>query len=94
MFTKLIAAVDPQRTTDKPPVGPMHAAALEPGQTGTIEQVDERVHDRALAMGIRPGREIEVRSKQPLRGPMVVAFDRSVVSISRRCARGIKVSTK
>ncbi len=104
MFTTLIAAVDPRQTadeptadeptTDKPTAERTHAAALERGQTGTIERVDGRVHDRALAMGIRPGRELELRSKQPFRGPLVVAVDRSVTSISRRCARGIELSTE
>lgn len=99
MFTTLIAAADPRRTADdptadEPAAEPTHAAALEHGQIGTIERVDERVHDRALAMGIRPGRELEVRSKQPFRGPLVVAVDQSVASISRRCARGIELSTE
>ncbi|QAU14177.1 ferrous iron transport protein A [Halorubrum sp. BOL3-1] len=94
MFTKLIAAADPRRTSDEPTVEPTHAAAVERGQTGTIERVDERVHDSTLAMGIRPRRELEVRSKQPFCGPLVVVVDRSVTSISRRCARSIELSTE
>ncbi len=94
MLSGLIASVMPERTSDSLSTGTIHAAALESGQTGTIERVDEDVHDRALAMGIRPGRELEVRSKQPFDGPLVVAVDQSVTSISRRCARGIELSVE
>jgi len=94
MLSGLIASVIPEQTNNGLSVGSTHVAALESGQTGTIERVDEDVSDRALAMGIRPGRELEVRSKQPFHGPLVVAVDQSVTSISRQCAQGIELSVE
>ncbi|WP_253738096.1 FeoA family protein [Halohasta salina] len=65
---------------------------LECGETGRIECVDcER---RTLeSMGVRPGKRIEVCTKHPFDGPVVVSVGRSTVSLSRSHARQLDVVT-
>ena len=92
MLSGLIASVIPERTNNGLSVGSTHVAALKSGQTGTIERVDGDVSDRALAMGIRPGRELDLRSQHPFHGPLVVPVDQSVLSTSLQCAQGIDLS--
>jgi len=64
---------------------------LDCGETGRIECVDcER---RTLeSMGIRPGKRIEVCTKHPFDGPVVVSVGRSTVSLSRSHARQLDVA--
>ncbi|MFW6321741.1 MAG: FeoA family protein [Halohasta sp.] len=66
---------------------------LECGETGRIECVDcER---RTLeSMGVRPGKRIEVCTKHPFAGPVVVSVGRSTVSLSRSHARQLDVVTE
>ena len=65
---------------------------LDCGETGRIECVEcER---RTLhSMGVRPGRRIEVCTKHPFDGPVVVSVGRSTVSLSRSHARELDVVT-
>lgn len=67
-------------------------AEMRSGQTGTIERIDECVRGRASAMGVRPGKRLEVQTKQPFDGPVVISVGDSVTSLSRRYAQGIEVT--
>ncbi|MEF8756677.1 MAG: FeoA family protein [Halobacteriales archaeon] len=67
-------------------------AKMQSGQTGTIEEIDEHVRARTSGMGVRPGKQVTVHTKQPFDGPVVVSVGESMTSLSRRYARGIEVS--
>ncbi|HKL27653.1 MAG TPA: FeoA family protein [Natrialbaceae archaeon] len=67
-------------------------AEMQSGQTGTIERIDECVRAKASAMGVRPGKRLEVQTKQPFDGPVVISVGDSMTSLSRRYAQGIEVT--
>lgn len=66
-------------------------AEMQNGQTGVIETVDGAARAELSAMGIRPGARVEVHSKQPLNGPVVISIGPSMTSLSRRYAKQITV---
>ncbi len=92
LLNGLLSAVTSSGADQQPVPDCRPATELQVGQSGTVAQIDEHVRDRAIARGIRPGRTLEVQTKQPFDGPVVVSVDRSVTSISRRCARGIEIT--
>jgi len=61
------------------------------GEEGTVEHIGDRFREYLRSMGIRPGKEIEVCSKQPFDGPVVVSIGRSTVSLSRSQARELEI---
>ena len=66
---------------------------LDCGETGRIECVD--CGRRTLeSMGVRPGKRIEVCTKHPFEGPVVVSVGRSTVSLSRSHARQLEVAVE
>ncbi len=64
---------------------------LNCGECGTIEDVEE---DCLQSMGVRPGKTVEVHTKHPFGGPVVVSVGRSTVSLSRSQARALEVTTE
>jgi Fe2+ transport system protein FeoA len=66
-------------------------ADVECGEEGTVEQISGRFREYLRSMGIRPGKEITVCSKQPFEGPVVVSIGRSTVSLSRSQARALEI---
>ncbi len=48
-----------------------------------------RGSDRLLKMGLGPGAEVEVVSRYPFRGPVVVRLDGSQIALGRGIARRI-----
>lgn len=66
-------------------------ADVDCGEEGTVEQVSERFREYLRSMGIRPGKEIKVCSKQPFNGPVVVSVGHSTVSLSRSQARALEI---
>ena len=65
---------------------------LDNGETGTIECVECPARKRLQSMGVRPGKRIEVCTKHPFDGPVVIAVGRSTVSLSRSQARDLEVT--
>ncbi|MFW6018425.1 MAG: FeoA family protein [Halapricum sp.] len=65
-------------------------ADLECGDCATIENVDREC---LRSMGVRPGKTVEVHTKHPFGGPVVVSVGRSTVSLSRSQARALEVTT-
>jgi len=66
---------------------------LECGETGTIECVG-RCRRNLQSMGVRPGKRIELCTKHPFDGPVVVSVGRSTVSLSRSHAQHLEVATE
>ncbi len=63
-------------------------------QKGKIKKIDQSLRARIAGMGIREGKEIEVMTKQPIKGPVVVNIDRSDTSLGMGLADKITVEVE
>jgi ferrous iron transport protein A len=70
-------------------------AALQPGDTATIISIhaEEALHLRLLALGFRPGKQIEMIRKASFSGPLQVRVGTTDVMLRRLEAAKIKVQT-
>jgi ferrous iron transport protein A len=50
-------------------------------EKGRIKEIDKSLRAQIAGMGIREGKEIEMMTKQPIKGPLVVNVDRANTSI-------------
>ena len=50
-------------------------------EKGRIKKIDKSLRAQIAGMGIREGKDVEMMSKQPIKGPVVVNVDRSNTSI-------------
>ena len=50
-------------------------------EKGRIKKIDESLRAQIAGMGIREGKDVEMMTKQPIKGPVVVNVDRSNTSI-------------
>ncbi len=50
-------------------------------EEGIVKRISEGLKDKIAGMGIREGKEIKMMTKQPIKGPVVVAVDRANTSI-------------
>ncbi len=50
-------------------------------EEGIVIRIEGRLRQRIAGMGIREGKEIKMMTKQPIKGPVVVAVGRSNTSI-------------
>ncbi len=66
-------------------------SSLDPGSGGKVVRIDKNLKSQIAAMGVRAGCQIELDSKQPLKGPLVVKVGNVVTSIGRKLALGIEV---
>ncbi len=64
------------------------------GEKGVIKNVDEDLKEKIAGMGIRIGKEIEMITKQPMRGPVVVLVDGARTSLGRNISNRINVEVK
>jgi ferrous iron transport protein A len=71
-----------------------HLGLLKPGQIATITQLHNEpgLHQRLLAMGFRPGRQIMMLRRGWLSGPLHVRIGTTEVMLRCREAREIEVT--
>jgi ferrous iron transport protein A len=50
-------------------------------EKGRIKEIDRSLRAQIAGMGIREGKEVEMMTKQPIKGPVVVNVDRANTSI-------------
>ncbi len=50
-------------------------------EEGIVKEIRDGLKDKIAGMGIREGRGIKMMTKQPIKGPAVVAVDRANTSI-------------
>ena len=50
-------------------------------EKGRIKKIDRSLRAQIAGMGIREGKEVKMMTKQPMKGPLVVAVDRANTSI-------------
>jgi Fe2+ transport system protein A len=63
-------------------------------EKGRIKEIDKSLRTQIAGMGIREGKEIEMMTKQPIKGPLVVNVDRSNTSIGLGLADKIIVEVE
>ncbi len=73
---------------------PLSLALLHPGVPAQVLTVPAQDAERLAAEGLRPGEVLEVESRLPLGGPVVVRLGRARVALARRVAVGILVEER
>ena len=63
-------------------------------EKGRIKKIDKSLRVQIAGMGIREGKEVEMMTKQPIKGPLVVTVDRSNTSIGLGLADRIIVEVE
>lgn len=63
-------------------------------EKGRIKKIDRSLRAQVAGMGIREGKQIEMMTKQPIKGPVVVSIDRANTSIGRGLADKIVVEVE
>ena len=63
-------------------------------EKGRIKKIDESLRAQIAGMGIREGKEVEIMTRQPIKGPVVVKVDRANTSISLALADKIIVEVE
>ena len=63
-------------------------------EKGRIKKIDPSLRAQIAGMGIREGKEVEMMTKQPIKGPVVVNVDRSNTSIGLGLADKIVVEVE
>ncbi|MFP3946425.1 MAG: FeoA family protein [Halobacteriota archaeon] len=64
------------------------------GEEGVVDSVSEDIKSKAAGMGIRVGRKLKMDTKQPIKGPVVVAVDGSTVSLGLEIADKVSVEVE
>jgi len=63
-------------------------------EKGRIKKIDKSLRAQIAGMGIREGKDVEMMTKQPIKGPVVVNVDRSNTSIGLGLADKITVEVE
>ena len=63
-------------------------------EKGRIKKIDRSLRAQIAGMGIREGKEVEMMTKQPIKGPVVVNVDRSNTSLGLGLADKITVEVE
>jgi Fe2+ transport system protein FeoA len=61
------------------------------GEKGIVKQIPEDLRNYVTGMGLRLNRPVEITSKQPMKGPVVVSIGNSSISLGRNHAEKIIV---
>ena len=63
-------------------------------EEGIVKTIEEGFKEKVAGMGIRVGKEIKMLTKQPMKGPIVVAIDEARTSLGLGIARKIIIEVK
>jgi len=61
------------------------------GEKGVVKRIEKEFQGKIAGMGIRVGKEVEILTREPLRGPVVVIVDESRTSLGLGMAKKITV---
>ena len=64
------------------------------GEKGVVKTIPSDLRSHVTGMGIRLNKPIEISSKQPMKGPVVVNAGNSSISLGRKIAEKIIVEVK
>jgi len=63
-------------------------------EKGRIKKIDKSLRAQIAGMGIREGKDVEMMTKQPMKGPVVVNIDRANTSLGLGLADKITVEVE
>lgn len=63
-------------------------------EEGVVDSVSEDIKGKVAGMGIRVGKKLKMDTKQPIKGPVVVAVDGSTISLGLEVADKISVEVE
>ena len=63
-------------------------------EKGRVIKIEGKLRQQIAGMGIREGKEIQMITKQPIKGPVVVTVDRATTSIGLGLADKITVEVE
>jgi Fe2+ transport system protein FeoA len=64
------------------------------GENGIVKKIPADIIGYVTGMGLRLNKPVEISSKQPLKGPVVVSVGNSSISIGRNLAEKIIIEVK
>jgi Fe2+ transport system protein FeoA len=64
------------------------------GESGVVKRIPADLRNYVTGMGLRLNKPVEISSKQPMKGPVVVSVGNSSISIGRNHAEKIIVEVK
>ena len=64
------------------------------GEKGTVKKIEGKLRAQIAGMGIREGKEIEMMTKQPIKGPLTIAIGRANTSLGIGLAEQIIVEVE
>lgn len=64
------------------------------GEKGIVKNIPDDLRGHVTGMGLRLNKPVEISSKQPLQGPIVVTIGNSSISLGRKLAEKIVVEVK
>ncbi|HJH29435.1 MAG TPA: ferrous iron transport protein A [Methanosarcinaceae archaeon] len=63
-------------------------------EEGIVTDIEETLRKKVAGMGIRVGKRLKMITKQPVKGPVVVAVDEAITSLGLDVAEKIIVEMK
>jgi len=64
------------------------------GEQGVVKKIPEDLRNYVTGMGLRLNKPVEISSKQPMKGPIVITVGNNSISIGRNHAEKILVEVK
>jgi Fe2+ transport system protein FeoA len=64
------------------------------GEKGIVKKIPIDLKNYVTGMGLRLNKPVEISSKQPLNGPVVISIGNSTISIGRNHADKIMIEVK
>ncbi|MBC8511371.1 MAG: ferrous iron transport protein A [Dehalococcoidia bacterium] len=64
------------------------------GEKGTVKRIEGKLRAQIAGMGIREGQEVEMTTKQPIKGPLTITMGRANTSLGIGLAEQIIVEVE
>ena len=64
------------------------------GEEGIVKSIEGSLRNKVAGMGIRVGKKLKMATRQPIKGPVVVAVDEATISLGLGIADKIIVEVE
>lgn len=64
------------------------------GERGEVKEIEDELREKLAGMGIRVGKELIFKTKQPIKGPVVIELEGSTTSMGIGMAEKIVVEVE
>ena len=64
------------------------------GEEGIVKSIEGNLRNKVAGMGIRVGKKLKMATRQPIKGPVVVAVDEATISLGLGIADKIIVEVE